>query len=110
MLMPSRALRALLERFPPPAVVAIPRDRLLECFIERSLLTPAERRHLGDVDRIATVVPEAIGDVLHRPFVLAEDGEQLVDEHPVGGLVASADVVDLARRAGVERELHARAV
>src|SRR3954453_226431 len=109
-LMTTGALRALLERFPPPAVVAVPGNRLRQRLVERALPAPSERRDLGDVDRVAAVVPESVFDVLHRRLVGAEGGEQLVDERPVGSLVAGADVVDLARRARVEHELDAGAV
>src|SRR6476646_10527000 len=101
---------ALLERFPPPAVVAVPRDRRLERFVEGAGATPPECGDLGDVDRVTAVVTETVGDVLHRLLTGPEEREQLVDEDTVRGLVAGADVVELARRAVVEHQLHARAV
>ena len=101
---------ARLQRAPPPLVGAVPVDGGLERLVERALLRPPERGDLGDVDRVAAVVAEAVLDVLDRRLVLAEQREELVDEHPVGRLVAGADVVDLAGRALVEHEVDAGAV
>src|SRR3982074_3158468 len=76
----SLRLRRLLQRFPPPAIVAIPVDGGLECLVQRAGSAPPERRDLRDVDRIPAIVPEAVGDVLHGFLADAEQREQLVDQ------------------------------
>ena len=48
-----------------------------------------------------------VGDHL---LAVAEQGQQLVDQHPVGGLVAGPDVVHLARRPLGQDQVHRRAV
>ena len=99
-----------LQRFPPPAVGRVPLDGLGEGFVERSLPAPSERGDLRDVDGVAAVVSEAVGDVLDEVFAPPGQREQLVDERTVGRLVAGSDVVDLAGLASLQREMHTRAV
>ncbi len=98
------------ERPPPPLVVAVPGDRLLERLVERTLLPPPEVGDLGDVDRVAAVVAEPVLDVVDAALVLAEQRQELVDERAVGRLVPGADVVDLAGLALLQHEVNARAV
>src|SRR5207237_5439981 len=96
-----------LEWLPPPAIGAVPLDRLGQGFVERTLPGPAQRGDLGDVDGVATVVAEAVGDVLDEVLVTSDQTEELVDEYAVGRLVPGSDVVDLAGHAVAEREVHA---
>src|SRR4051812_31580938 len=49
-----------LERFPPPPVLPVPVDRLLQRLVERALLAPAEGGDLRYVDGVATVVALAV--------------------------------------------------
>ena len=69
-----------------------------------------ERGDLGDVDRVAAVVAEAVVDVLDHRLAGAEQREELVGELAVRGLVAGADVVDLADAPCAQHEVDARAV
>src|SRR5690606_16712452 len=100
----------LLERAPPPLVVAVPLDRRQERLVEGVLLAPAEGGHLVDVHRVAAVVAGAVGHVVDALLPHPEDLEQLVDEDAVGRLVAGPDVVDLAGLALLEHEADRRAV
>src|SRR5205823_4749907 len=100
----------MLQRSPPPLVAPVPVHGLLECFVERAPLPPTQLGDLGDVDGVAPIVTEAVLHVLDHLFPHVEEGEQLVDEQAVGGLVAGTDVVDLARRTLVKRQQHTGAM
>ena len=83
----------------------------LERLVERALPAPAERGRSWRC-RPSSGGRGRAGRSTYSTHLLAlaEQREQLVDEHPVRRLVAGTDVVDLARRALVQHELHARAV
>src|SRR5262245_2037408 len=75
---------AVLQGLPPPGVVAVPGDRVLERLAELALRRPPERRHLVDRDRVAAVVPEAVLDGLDHRLRLPESLEERVRELEVG--------------------------
>src|SRR5664280_3419309 len=58
------AVVARADRLPPPRVVAIPRDRLLQALGEAHLRLPAERADLVRGQRVAAVVAGPVGYVL----------------------------------------------
>src|SRR4051795_2251778 len=93
------AVLARADGLPPPGVVAVPGDGLLQALLEAHLRRPAERAGLLGAQRVAAVVAGAVGDVLDQGLVLARVLQDALDDLDVGGLVRAADVVDLARRA-----------
>src|SRR3954463_14842253 len=93
------AVLARADRRPPPLVVAIPLDRLVQPLGYPPRGLPAELAHLGAGERVTTVVARAVGHVLDQRLVTAGGGEDPSDHVDVGGLVRAADVVHLARQA-----------
>src|SRR5665213_1002289 len=85
-----------LERAPPVLVAAIPVHRFPQSTVQRHLRAPTEGAELGGVDGVATIVPEAVTDVLLQRRRLVQRAEhQVGDLEPAGG-AAEADVVVLA--------------
>src|SRR5437899_9508490 len=82
-----------LQRLPPPPVLPVPLDRRRQRLVEVVGRGPSQTTHLGDVERVAPVVPEPVGDVLDHRVVLPQQSEDLLGEDAVGDLVADADVV-----------------
>src|SRR4051812_23475966 len=64
-----RAVLAGADRLPPPAVVAVPRDRALEALGEAHLRLPAERARLVGRQRVAAGVGPAGGGKPQPPLV-----------------------------------------
>src|SRR4051794_25173701 len=58
------AILAGADRLPPPGVVAVPVDRLLEALGEAPRRLPAELADLRARERVAAVVPGPVGHVL----------------------------------------------
>src|SRR4051812_28333844 len=109
--MSVQQLRALLERLPPVTVCPVPLDGVGQALLERNLRLVAElAADLGDVDGIALVVAEPVGDLLDAVPPGAGGLEQLAGELLVRELGATADVVNLARAATGEHQVDAAAV
>src|SRR4051812_26856481 len=68
-----RAVVAGADRLPPPGVVAVPGDGLLEALGEADGGLPAQRADLLGAERVAAVVPGAVGDVLDLGLVGARE-------------------------------------
>src|SRR6516164_1750006 len=81
------------QGLPPPLVVDVPPDGLVERLLEGHLGRPAELGDLPRRDRIAAIVTQAVLHVLHGGLVLAERVEDRVGDLAVRALVARADVV-----------------
>src|ERR1044071_8032742 len=97
-----RAVVAGADRFPPPAVVAVPAHRPLEPVGEPPLRLPAERPRLLGAEGVATVVAGPVGDVFDQRLVGARVFDDPLDDLEVRRLVRAADVVDLAGLAALE--------
>src|SRR5580693_9658114 len=90
------------NRLPPPRVVAIPRDRLLQALSEAHARRPAEGAHLLGGQRVAAVVPGAVADVLDLGLPRAGQLDDAPHDRHVRLLVGAAGVVDLALHAMLE--------
>src|SRR5580704_17834640 len=97
----------LAQRPPPPFVVEIPADRLLDAALESLERAPAEfALELGRVDGVAPVVSRPVGDEGDKGFVRAghrakpvEDGADPHHDIDIAAFVAAADVVFFANPA-----------
>src|SRR6266567_3080779 len=95
----------VLDRTPPPLVLAVPRHRFGESPIEGHFRSPADGLELRGVERIPSIVP---GPVCHRPDErrgLAEQVEDAVREIDISNLIAAADVVDLAGDTALDQQI-----
>ena len=96
---------------PPPGLVGpVPVDGLGQARLERPRRRPAKRGQLRAIHRVASVVA---GPILHGPDQrpgLAEPLQQQRDRVPVRLLGPAGDVVDLARFAVAQHEVHAAGV
>ena len=81
---------------PPPFVIAIPPDRVLQSVGELGSRAPAKRPELRRVQAIAPVVAWPIGHRLDQGFRAVHERENLAREVKIAYLVAPADVVHLA--------------
>src|SRR5690349_16399563 len=68
----------ILDRTPPPLVVAIPADGFRQSFLEGFLRLPPQRLQLGRIQRIASIVPGPISDRLDQRWRLADEFQQPV--------------------------------
>src|SRR5690349_15720718 len=85
------------ERLPPGPVLPVPVDGVRQTFREADRRSVAEfGTDLGDVDRVAQVVPEPVLDVLDLVPTGAGGLEQQPGQLFVGQFGTAADVVDLA--------------
>src|SRR5712691_7154941 len=104
---PGAAVAFRPDRFPPPAVVEIPRDGLAQAGLETLARLPAElAAELCRIHRIAPVVAGPVGDKADEARVrpmgrgwreLVEEAADLGHDLEVGALAVTADVVALAR-------------
>src|SRR3954469_9137446 len=92
---PERGV-VLLDRPPPPLVLAVPVDHLAQADLELDLWRPAETAQLRRIEAVPTIVPGSIGDRLDQRQRLAELRQDAMREVHVHHVVAAADVVDLA--------------
>src|SRR3954452_2722349 len=96
------AVGAGADRLPPPRVVAVPGHGLVQARVEADPRLPPEPPDLVRGERVAAVVPEAVGDVLDQRLVAAGQVEDAPDDLEVRALVRAAGVVGLAGRALLE--------
>src|SRR4029434_5128016 len=96
---------ALLDRTPPPFVLSIPRDRVLQPGLEWHLGCPADAAQFRRIETIAPVVPRPIGDRLDQRSWFAEPFEDAVGEVDVHDIVAAADVVDLSVGGAIDEQI-----
>lgn len=94
-------------RLPPGAVVEIPAYRFHDTIRELRFGKPAElRMYLRRVDRVAHVVPLAVGDERDKALGLAQlFADEFYDVY-IPHLVVPADVVHLAHSAVVDDEIY----
>src|SRR5262249_54802261 len=95
----------LLALTPPPVLLPVPGHRPGKPGVERDPRPPAKRLDLARVERVPAVVPGAIGNRTDERVRLAYQAEDAAREIDVPHLVASADVVDLARRPRLDDEI-----
>src|SRR5215471_12771732 len=107
--LPERRI-LILDRPPPGLVLAVPLHRAREPLLELLARRPAERFELLRAQRVAAVVPGAVGDRLDERRGLADELEDPVREIDVLHLIAAADVVDLARNAALDEQVDGAAV
>src|ERR1051325_1429115 len=88
----------VLDRPPPPLVVAVPPDGFCEAVVERLARPPAQRPQLPGVERIAAIVAGTVGHRLDQRVGLADERQDPVRQVHVLDVVAAADVVDLPGR------------
>ena len=82
---------------------AVPLDGLGESGLEVACEAPAEGGEPVDIDGVATVVTESVGDRLDVRLVASAELDEPVGDLTVGDLVVGADVVDLTDFAVFER-------
>src|SRR6185503_1830482 len=100
----------VLDRPPPPLVVAVPRDSFREALFERLPRPPAERLQLRGVERVAAIVAGTIGHRLDQRVGLADERQDPVRQVHVLDVVAAADVVDLAGRPPLDQQIDGAAM
>src|SRR5215218_9040665 len=94
------------DRGPPVLVVAVPADRAREAVVEADARLPAELvAQLVRAERVAAVVPGAVGHVLDQRLVAPGELEHAPDHLDVLALVRAAGVVRLARAAALEHRV-----
>src|SRR5215211_2543229 len=89
---------ARLDRLPPVATLAVPRDRLGETFLESTAWLPPERVDPGGVEAVAAIVPRAVGDVPYEPRIRAAELENQLCHLEIVALLP-ANVVNASRLA-----------
>src|SRR5690606_27521364 len=93
---------------PPGAVLDVPADGLRQALGERQARPPAElARGLGDVHRVAPVVPRAVLDELDQVLALAQLAQDRAHDGDVLHLRLAAQVVDLAEPTLLQHGEHA---
>src|SRR6266542_4050884 len=88
----------VLDRPPPPLVLAIPVHSFREPLVKAFLWFPSKRLELRGVERIASVVSGAIRDRRDQGGRLSDQIEDAVGQIDVLDFVAATNVVDLAVR------------
>jgi hypothetical protein len=96
------AVGAGADRFPPPGVVAIPLDGAHEALAEADVRLLTQGLKLCAGQRVASIVPGAIGHELDQRFIPARQLEDPLGDGEVVRLVRAPAVVNLPRLAILE--------
>src|SRR4051812_17183117 len=88
------AVLAGADRPPPPLVLAIPLDGPAQALLEEDLGLPADRPRPVGGERVAAIVPQAVGDMGDERLVSAREREDRPHDVDVGQLLGPTQVVD----------------
>src|SRR5215211_1287618 len=100
---------ARLDRLPPVAALAVPRDRLGETLLESTAWLPPEGVDPGGVEAVAAIVPQAVGDVPHEARIRAAELENELCHLEILALL-SANVVNAPRLPLAQDEVYGGAL